>query len=508
MGCVPCLGLQNCQKLWFLVRFSVFYFKIKSFFSQKMEIQKRCLLCGEENKSLNYTCSCSVKPWTKEYRMLDVRLALTKPGRKRIIRSALNYQFDHPDGMLQYAGLPFRRSAPPALEAVGMTGFHPLHYFGEEAPGTIYVKNEGGNPSGCFKDRETLMCLLHTRAHHWHKAVIYSSGNAAASAALLAQQLGLSLVTFVAGDTYDEKIEFIQKQGSDVIVIGDTDTNFEEGFRTFAELNARGLFEQQGYDNWSVRNPFRVQGDKTTALEIVLQLGERQLEVPDFAIVPSANGSGLVGLWKGFKELKRLGLIDRLPRMVAAGIRYANPVAKAVYRGEVNAPQKCDLQELEQEDHIIGSTIIAEEGYDSMQAAKAVLESDGGAIGITKEEVAKTIVYFLEKEKELALKESILPEPASLVTLTAARKIQKRKISKKGDRIVSIITGHGFKARTALYQLLKNRPHLRSLTQQLIDQKKRTMSAQSPQKGHRFYVSANLDTIRDVFNNLNLQLSE
>ena len=466
------------------------------------------MLCGEENKSLNYTCSCSTKPWANEYRTQEIRLTPTPSERKEIIQSVLNYQFDHPHGMLQYAGLPFRQLVPPAMEAVGMTGFHPLHYFGEAAPGTIYVKNEGDNPSGCFKDRETLMCLLHMRAHCGHKAVIYSSGNAAASAALFARQSGFSLVTFVAGDTYDEKMEYIQKQGSDVIVIGDATTNFEEGFRTFAELNARWLFAQQGYDNWSVRNPFRVQGDKTTALEILLQLGERQLEVPDYVIVPTANGCNLAGLWKGFKELKRLGLIDRLPRMVAAGIRYANPVAKAVGRGVVDVPQKCDLTELEQDDHIIGSTIIAEEGYDSMQAARAVLESDGFAIGITKEEVAKTLVNFLEKEKALALRESILPEPASLIALTAARKVQERNTSKKHHRIVSIITGHGLKAESPLYKLLKNRPALQQLTGKLIHQKKRTANLRSPEKGHRFNVTADLDAIRAVFNNLNLELSE
>lgn len=473
-----------------------------------MEIQKRCLLCGKENNSLNYACTCSIKQWAKEYRMLDVRLAMTQSGRKQAIRSVMDYQFDHPDGMLQYAGLPFRQLAPPALKSVGMTGFHALQNFGEEDPGTIYIKNEGDNPSGCFKDRETLMCLLHTRSHHCSKAVIYSSGNAAASAALFAQQLGISLVTFVAGDTYDEKIKFIQNQGSDVIVIGDTDTNFEEGFRTFAELNASGLFARQGYDNWSVRNPFRVQGDKTTALELMLQLGKQHLEVPDFAIVPSANGSGLVGLWKGFKELKHLGLIDRLPRMVAAGIRNANPVAKAVNLKEVNEPQKCGLDDLDQGDHMIGSTIIAEEGYDSMQAAKAVLESGGFAIGITKEEIASTLINFLEKEKELALRESVLPEPASLVALSAARKIQQQEISEKGQRIVSIISGHGFKAKTALYKLLKNKPQLRKIAQQLIHKKKRSMSALSLQKGRRFDVKSDIAAIRDVFNNLNLQLSE
>ncbi len=468
-----------------------------------MEIQKRCLLCGEENDSLNYTCSCSTQPWAKEYRTLEVCLSLNASERKSIIQSTLNYQFDHPLGMLQYGGLPHRKQAPPDLDPVGMTGFHPLRHFGETAPGTIYVKNEGDNPSGCFKDRETLMCLLHMRSRDRHKAVIYSSGNAAASAAFFARQAGFSLVTFVAGDTYHEKIDYIQKQGSDVIVMGDESTNFEEGYRTFAKLNARGLFARQGYDNWSVRNPFRIHGDKATALEIVLQLGRQKPEVPDYVIVPTANGCNLAGIWKGFKELNDLGLIDRLPRMVAAGVRHANPVAKAVSRRQVDVPQQCDLSPLDEDDHIIGSTIIAEEGYDSIQAAKAVLESDGFAVGITRQEVAKTLIHFLEKESDLALRESILPEPASLIALTAARKVQERKTSQEDHRIVSIITGHGLKAKSPLDELLNNRPELRKRTERLIQQKKQKTNATSMEKGHCFHVNASVRTIRPLFNHLN-----
>lgn len=294
--------------------------------------EKKCLYCGLINNSINYTCGCNDEEWFNEYRILDVKQILTKEGLEALRQSFCRYRFDHPDGIIQYAGIPFREYYPKELEPVGMTPLYHLKHLSVQYGVQTYIKNEGHNPSGCFKDRETLLALLNTRRRGLRHAVIYSSGNAAASAAIFAQKLNMQLITFVAGDTYPEKIEFIQEHGSDVIVVGDEHTNFETGFRLFAEINAKEVFAQNSFDNWSVRNPYRVHGDKTTALEILKQLNDNSIviNVPDYVIVPTANGSCLAGIWKGFLELKEAGVIKKLPKMVSAGIIHANPVSQAV----------------------------------------------------------------------------------------------------------------------------------------------------------------------------------
>lgn len=472
-----------------------------------MKLRTNCLLCQEANDTANYTCRCKADSWTREYRTLDLELRLEPEEKKEAIRSVWDYRFDHPLGMLQYKALPFREHVPAILEPVGMTSLYQLNHFGFPENSDLFIKNEGDNPSGCFKDRETLMCLLHARAQELNKAVIYSSGNAAASAALIAQKLKLDLVTFVAGDTYDEKIDFIRDHGSDVVVIGDEDTNFEEGFRMFAHLNAEGIFARHGFDNWSVRNPFRVQGDKTTALEILRQLNTNgRLEAPDFAVVPTANGSGLAGLWKGFLELRSLGLIKKLPRMVSAGIRGANPVARAVRKGQTERPEKCNLSHLQLEDQIIGSTIIAEEGYDSVEAAKAVLNSGGIAIDIERAEVKQNMKQFLDKEKKLAVENGILPEPASMVALSAARRLQKEKISKKGQKIVTILTGHGLKAGDVLRCMLEERLDLTTVVNEIIDQKKEEILEDAPERGRKVTVPADFEAVSHAFSKLKKEL--
>jgi threonine synthase len=472
-----------------------------------MKMRTNCLLCQKPNDSVNYTCRCKSDTWTREYRTLDLDIQIDPQERKEAIQSVWNYRFDHSLGMLQYRALPFREYVPDTLAPVGMTSFYQLKNFDFPEKSDLFIKNEGDNPSGCFKDRETLMCLLHARAKVLNKAVVYSSGNAAASAALIAQKLKLDLVTFVAGDTYDEKIDFIRNHGSDVIVIGDEDTNFEEGFRMFAYLNAEGVFARHGFDNWSVRNPFRVQGDKTTALEILRQLNTNgQLEAPDFAIVPTANGSGLAGLWKGFQELKALGLINKLPRMVAAGIRGANPVAKAARKHQTARPEKCNLSHLDLEDQIIGSTIIAEEGYDSIEATKAVLNSGGTAVDIERAEVKRNMKRFLEKEKKLALEKGILPEPASMVALSAARQLQKKNISKKGEKIVTILTGHGLKAGDILTSLLEGRQDLQNIVNEIIDQRKEEILEDAPERGRKVTVPPEFEAVSHAFSNLKKEL--
>lgn len=466
-----------------------------------VEFEKRCLYCGEVNDSINYTCHCQYEDWFNEYRILDIQPLITPRYRQEATKSFRNYSFDHRQGIAQYKALPFRNWYPEHLEPIGMTPLYHLKNLSIHYGAQIYIKNEGSNPSGCFKDRETLLALLNTRRRGLHHAVIYSSGNAAASAAILAQKLDIQLITFVAGDTYPEKIEFIRDHGSDVIVVGDESTNFETGFRLFARVNAENIFSRNKFDNWSVRNPYRVHGDKTTALEIIKQFSDNPLvpQVPDYVIVPTANGSCLAGIWKGFKELKQLNIISKLPKMVSAGIAGANPVFQAVQKKQTERPERCDLSSLDPQDANIGSTILAEEGYDSIEAAKAVIASDGLAIEVNSHDVQKTLRDFLQKECELAEEHAVLPEPASLISIAATEKIEGIRPE---NTVVSIITGHGLKAKEMIDQLLAGYPDLQDLVADIIEKKQHEITVVSSKKGQRRDVVAEFDAVVNVFNEL------
>jgi len=465
--------------------------------------KKVCLHCGKENHTDNYTCKCGSESWRKEYRSLDLEFKLDQQDARRARRSFRRYHFKSALGMLQYTLLPFvPRTLKKLKQTAGLTPLYRMDNLSEYYGSHIYIKNEGDNPSGCFKDRETMLCLINSKRKKSKRAVIYSSGNAAASASLFAQRAGMQMLTFVAGDTYEEKIEYIQNRGSDVIVIGDKHTNFEEGYRLFASLGQEGLFEQQQFDNWSIRNPYRVQGDKTTAIEIVKQISGNQEPwiSPDYVIVPTANGSCLAGIWKGFTELYELGLIDKLPSMVSVGIQFANPVFKAVLKKEVRRPMKGDIDKLEERDAQVGSTIVAEEGYDSVQAARAVLESNGYAVVVRRRHIRRAMATFLEMERQKAVEHAILPEPASFTALAAIRRLNKRGILQPEDKVVSIITGHGMKGADAIYDLAAGRKELLRTAREIISRRKNRMK-NSPNitKGRCLRVEASHDAIAKAF---------
>jgi len=439
--------------------------------SRKRELKKtslayyrRCLRCGKVTTDANYVCNCEDAAWTNEYRLTELNYTLTSEDIERALEAFRSYNLDSREGMMQYPLLPHRSFAHRLKLRIGATPMFNLPSLSHLYKRELYIKDEGKNPGGSFKDRETAMAALNSLALGYEGAIIYSSGNAAASAALIANHLNIQLITCVPGDTYDEKVDYIRKQGSDVVRIGNKKTNYEEGYRLFAQLNCEGFFTSRGLDNWSVRNPFRIAGDKTTALEVIRQfcnhLGQEDV-VPDYVVVPTGNGSCLAGMWKGFLELKKIGAINKLPKMVSAAIKNASPVYQAFHRGKHRSPEVCDLNKVDESDLEIGSVIIAEEGYDSVAATTALYESGGTAMVVTRREVKAALTDLLESEWATTEANDFLPEPASLVGLAAVAKMERMKIGENGSSVVAVITGHGSKALKLMKTLLSDRPELR-----------------------------------------------
>ncbi len=462
-----------------------------------MDFQLKCMFCDSDYSLPDYCCDCKDKSWARRYRSLDVKIDASR-YKSAAASSFADYNFKNEAGMLQYQLLP--HLTQNCDKTIGLT---PLHYLSNFnfGPGYIFMKDEGQNPSGCFKDRESMMCLLNSKAEKLENAVIYSSGNAAASAAVMVEGSNRQLITFVPGDTYPEKIEYIRNHGSDVIVIGDENTSFEEGYRLFSDINAERIFADSNFDNWSVRNPFRVQGDKTIAVEIVKQLSQHKgrAKVPDYVVVPTANGSCLAGIWKGFVELYETGIIDKLPKMVSAGIKNASPVYKAVQQNKTDKPARCDLSKTDKDDAEVGSIILAEEGYDSIEAAKAVIESNGLAVELHASDIQKSLIEFLEKESKLALKYNILPEPASLTSLAALEKTENN-VSFAGQNIfVAISTGHGLKAQQKIEELLSEKPNLQLPVRKIVAEREKNMTDAGAQNGRVASARADSASVLESF---------
>ncbi len=464
-----------------------------------IKFKSLCLNCGSPADSADYVCGRCHEEWHRKYRAIDLQMVYNARIKQQLQRSYSDFDLNHPEGILQYAGLPNRPEDHHSVLPVGLTPLLHLNNLSRLYNVNLFLKAEGFNPSGCFKDRETLMCLLNSINNGKEKAVIYSSGNAAASAAVFAQHSGFKLITFVSGDTYPEKIDYIRKHGSDVIVIGNETTTFEDGYSIYAGINAMGFFKENGFDDWSVRNPYRVQGDKVTALEIIKQLGEDK--VPDYVIVPTANGTCLAGIWKGFRELQQLGIIDKLPKMVSAGIRKANPVFAAVRRGETKKPVHCDLSKVNSRDAMIGSIILAEEGYDSIQATRAVLDSEGMAVELGSEDLEEVLKLFLTREEKLSREYNLVPAPVSLLSIAAVARLKEQVHVDDDTIIVSIVTGSGVKARERINELLDD-DSLQEQADRLLDKKAKQHLAEAENMGRLREVEEDFESVLKAFYNL------
>ena len=187
----------------------------------------------------------------------------------------------------------------------------------------LYLKNDTVLPSGSLKDRSNSVGLSVAKEFGFQTAAVMSTGNAAASVAAYSAAAGLKSVVMVPKGTAPSKIIQARAYGAAVIVVdGDFDNEV-------ALLYKSALQEFGWYDCLS-SNPYRDEGKKSYAYEMVDQLDGR---IPDWVIHPTAGGTGIYAMWKGYQEFLSLGWIERAPKLVAAQSTAAAPLVAAFEKG-------------------------------------------------------------------------------------------------------------------------------------------------------------------------------
>ncbi len=381
---------------------------------------------------------------TDGYRTSDFCYHWTGDMRDLLMQQAMRYNFSSQAGILQYPLLPLKNVPANGL-GIGLTPLVPLSTIGGELNIQLLVKCEHQNPSGSFKDRETLIAHVNSVERDYHTTIGFSSGNACCSAAHVASRSGRRFIAIVSGDIYREKLAYLTDRGIDVIVIGDRSCYFEKAYQVFLRAKQRIDFERNGIDDWSVSNPYRVEGDKSIALEIIHQFGRQKdgtFGVPDFVVLPTANGSCLSGVWKGFKELFELGMVAKLPKMISIGIENASPIFHLKRHDMLMEIIKCDLSLLNGANLSIGSTLIAEESFDLFNGHQAIKESNGCAFEGNARDIRHEYQQLFTQETDALLAHDLMPEPSSVLSLTAVRKMKQDGLLKPGDSVVVVFTGH------------------------------------------------------------------
>ncbi|OGL02632.1 MAG: hypothetical protein A3E31_17995 [Candidatus Rokubacteria bacterium RIFCSPHIGHO2_12_FULL_73_22] len=286
----------------------------------------------------------------------------------------------------------------------------------------LYAKDESQNPTWSYKDRLCAVAVTHAVETGARVVTIASTGNHGASTAAYAARAGLPCVIFTLASVPATMKTLMQAYGAAVVACPTPEARWALMRQGIERL---GWYPTGGFQAPPVgSNPYGIEGYKTLACEIAEDLGWR---APDLVVVPSAYSDGLWGIWKGMRELRALGLVADVPRMVAA--EPYGPLAAALERAlETPAPVRGEGS--------IAFSIATR--YGTWQGLAALRESRGLGVQVTDEGI-------FEAQRALAREEGVFVEPSSAAALTAVMQLVARKAVDPEQTIVLVLTSSGLK---------------------------------------------------------------
>jgi threonine synthase len=286
----------------------------------------------------------------------------------------------------------------------------------------LYAKDESRNPTWSYKDRLCSVAVTHAVEERARVVTISSTGNHGASTAAYAARAGLPCVIFTLASVPDTMKTLMQAYGAAVVACPTSESRWALMRESVERL---GWYPTSGFVLPPIGStPWGIEGYKTLAYEVAEDLGWR---APDRLVVPSAYSDGLYGIWKGMTELRTLGWIANLPRMVAA--EPFGPLAHALERG-LEHPEPVEGG------HSVAFSIASR--YGTYQGLAALRESGGAGIRVTDEGI-------FEAQRALAREEGLFVEPSSATALTAVLQLHARRALDPGEVVVVVLTSAGLK---------------------------------------------------------------
>jgi threonine synthase len=378
----------------------------------------KCLICGREYRpdEIDYVC-----PLHGDEGIVDVRYDYDLIGR-RISPQLLEADRNHT--IWRYRPLlPVEPDSPVPPLTVGWT---PLYRTDRLAAGLglrhLWVKDEGRQPSASLKDRASAIAVVKGRERRAEVITTSSTGNAGAALSALCASVGQKNVIFVPESAPPAKIAQLLVYGSTVMLVRGT---YDDAF----ELCGQAAKEFGWYNRNTGYNPYMTEGKKTAAYEICEQL---QWDAPDRIFVSVGDGCVIGGLHKGLKDLRALGWINRMPKLM--GVQAAGSAALyEAWRTGMDATQMTPIDA-----HTIADSISAGLPADRIKALAAVRETGGAYIKVTDEEILAAI-------PALARGSGVFAEPAAAAAYAGLVKAVEDGLVDPEERIVVLSTGNGLK---------------------------------------------------------------
>lgn len=281
------------------------------------------------------------------------------------------------------------------------------------APGTeIFLKCEGLNPTGSFKDRGMTMAVSKAKADGSDSVICASTGNTSASAAAYAARAGMkAFVLIPEGRIALGKLSQAMIHGARVVqILG----NFDDALTLVREIS-----EKYPVTLVNSLNPYRIEGQKSAAFEICDALGD----APDYHVLPVGNAGNITAYWAGYRAYREAGMAAKLPKMLGWQAEGAAPIVRG---RPVEKPETV-------------ATAIRIGKPASWKPAEAARDESGGLIRMVSD------AEILEAYKLVAELEGIFCEPASAASIAGVVELAKESFFRPGDRIVCTLTGHGLK---------------------------------------------------------------
>lgn len=290
----------------------------------------------------------------------------------------------------------------------------------------VFMKHEGLNPSGAFKDRAGSMTAALALDSGAAGVITASSGNASAAIAAYCAAVGLACTVLLEPGNPPAKLRQTVLFGARVIPVNGI---FSRGPEAISALILAAAAQTNQYPAfvWAPVNPYILEGIKTISYEVVAQLSG----APDFVISPVGGGDMLAAQWRGYLELQQAGVVKKLPRMIAVQSLSAPPLLKAFQSGA----QK--VKTLSYADSRISGINVP---FTGDHALRAVYDSNGLVVGLEDE-------ALLGMQHRLAREEGVWVEPVGAATMAALSTLRDEGVVGAEDKVVCILSGAGFKDR-------------------------------------------------------------
>lgn len=285
----------------------------------------------------------------------------------------------------------------------------------------LYLKLDYLNPTGSFKDRGSTVLVSKARELGVESIIDDSSGNAGSSIAAYCAKAGILCSIYVPASAPPEKTLQVEMYGARIVRINGTREEVVKAAKEACKIGGE-------YYAWHGANPYFLEGNKTFAYEVAEQMN---WEVPDHIIFPVGGGSLLLGAWKGFGELLKLDLVDRIPRLHCVQSQACMPIVHA-HRSGLNHVDKV------REGKTVAGGVRIGRPVRGAQVLEAIRASGGTALAVSDEEV-------LYHHRVLAGKEGLFAEPTSCVALAGLSRLCESKEIGCNEVVVVPITGFGLK---------------------------------------------------------------